>query len=113
MLPNSPPLDTWLPDPSIRSAHDRLSTVDPATLWNAARQLELRDTRMLGRLIRWRIPGVPSGTTFEGLFRGEPFVVLAEGDRLLASGLVGRIWTLRRDYPVLGDPEQFREWSES
>ena len=27
------------------------------------------------------------------------------------SGLVGRIWTLRRDYPRLNDPGQFRGWS--
>ena len=29
------------------------------------------------------------------------------------SGLVGRIWTLRRDYPRLTDPEEFRTWSTS
>jgi hypothetical protein len=29
----------------------------------------------------------------------------------LVSGLVGRIWTLRRDYPRLEDPAQYREWS--
>ncbi len=27
------------------------------------------------------------------------------------SGIVGRIWTLRRDYPELRDPEEFRAWS--
>jgi hypothetical protein len=27
------------------------------------------------------------------------------------SGIVGRIWTLRRDYPELRDPEDFRAWS--
>jgi hypothetical protein len=30
---------------------------------------------------------------------------------MLVSGLVGRIWTLRRDYPQLEDPEEFENWS--
>ena len=29
---------------------------------------------------------------------------------MLISGLVGRIWTLRRDYPLLEDPAEFRSW---
>ena len=50
--------------------------------------------------------------SFDSLFRHDPFMVLI-GDRQrgLLSGLVGRIWTLRRDYPHLTDPEEFREWS--
>ena len=31
---------------------------------------------------------------------------------MLVSGLVGRIWTLRRDYPELTRPRSFRYWSE-
>jgi hypothetical protein len=112
MRPPSPTLDTWLPDPTVRVSHSQVSSSDPATLWDAARSVELRDTHLLGRLVRWRIPGVPSGITFEGLFRGEPFAVLAEEEYALVSGLVGRIWTLRRDYPVLDDPEEFLEWSQ-
>jgi hypothetical protein len=50
--------------------------------------------------------------TFESLFKEPPFTVLAEGERLLVSGLVGRIWTLRRDYPRLESPQEFREWSK-
>ncbi|HTX46767.1 MAG TPA: hypothetical protein VMD48_10825, partial [Solirubrobacteraceae bacterium] len=46
------------------------------------------------------------------LFRNPPFIVL-DGDQpgALLSGLVGRIWTLRRDYPQLSEPEQFQAWS--
>ena len=45
------------------------------------------------------------------MFRAAPFLVLVDdGDRALASGLVGRIWTLRRDYPALADPDEFRRW---
>ena len=29
------------------------------------------------------------------------------------SGLVGRIWTLRRDYPRLTHPDEFRQWSRT
>lgn len=113
MPANAPQLDAWLPDPSVRVTHDRTSSADPAALWRAASELELRETRLLGRLIRWRIPDVPSATTFEGLFRAEPFAVLDEGERALVSGLVGRIWTLRRDYPLLEDPDEFRRWSQA
>jgi hypothetical protein len=45
------------------------------------------------------------------MFRGPPFNVLAEDEFGLVSGLVGRIWTLRRDYPRLSGPEEFRTWS--
>ncbi len=47
---------------------------------------------------------------FDAMFRQPPFAVLDEGELALVSGLVGRIWTLRRDYPEIGDPEEFRGW---
>lgn len=109
----TPQLDTWLADPAVTITHHRSSRAEPADLWDAARTIELRDTRLLGRLVRWRIPGVPAQSTFESLFRGAPFAVLEEDELTLVSGLVGRIWTLRRDYPVLEDPEDFRGWSRS
>ena len=108
----SPELDTWLAEPAVRITHCRASQVAPDDLWQAAREIHLTDTRMLGRLVRWRIPGVPSQATFEELFRGPPFTVLDESDHALVSGLVGRIWTLRRDYPVLENPEDFQAWSK-
>lgn len=74
--------------------------------------MRLSDARLLGRLVRLRIPGLAPEITFDELFRSAPFSVLREGDGLLISGLVGRIWTLRRDYPRLHDPEEFRQWSE-
>jgi hypothetical protein len=46
------------------------------------------------------------------MFRCPPFIVLDDnGDRALASGLVGRIWTLRRDYPKLHDANEYRDWA--
>lgn len=105
-----PELDRWLPDPAISVSHHRSSAATTEQLWRAARELQLADTRMLGRLIRWRIPGVQSGSSFDGLFRDPPFVVLDESDHSLVSGLVGKIWTLRRDYPLV-DRDTFRDWS--
>lgn len=104
-------LDRWLPDPGLRVRHWRGSDVGPDELWAAARSVRLGDADPLGRLIRWRIPGTSAAITFEELFREPPFIVLERGARALVSGLVGRIWTLRRDYPVLSEPEEFRAWS--
>ena len=111
-MPVKPPhLDTWLPDPAVRVAHRRESGASPERLWRAAQDIRLGETRLLGRLIRWRIPGLPREVSFDELFRQQPFTVLCEGDGVLVSGLVGRIWTLRRDYPELDGAEEFREWS--
>ncbi len=38
-------------------------------------------------------------------------MILEQDARSLVSGLVGSIWTLRRDYPRLTDPDQFRAWT--
>jgi hypothetical protein len=108
-----PDLDRWLPDPSLCVRHRRESTVGADALWEAARSVRLSDTAMLGRLIRWRIPGVGRDDAFDDLFRQPPFIVLDEDqERVLISGLVGRIWTLRRDYPRL-TPDGFRQWSQT
>jgi hypothetical protein len=105
-------LDHWLPAPTVRVAYFRESTVAPDDLWEAARTVRLSDSSLLGRLVRWRIPGLASDLTFDHLFRHDPFLVLfGDRERSLVSGMVGRIWTLRRDYPQLSDPEQFRHWS--
>ena len=53
-----PDLDHWLPDPAVRITHCRQSTADHDRLWQAARSVKLTDTSMLGRLVRWRIPGI-------------------------------------------------------
>jgi hypothetical protein len=86
--------------------------VTAAQLWQAGQQLPLSETGLLGRLIRWRIPGLARDTSFDALFREPPFMVLDESEHLLISGLVGRIWTLRRDYPRLTDADAYRAWSQ-
>ena len=109
----APDLDKWLSQPALRVAHRRESSVSADELWRAARQVRLSDTAVLGRLVRWRIPGLGRNVGFDDLFRQPPFMVLEEDERVLVSGLVGRIWTLRRDYPQLDSPQEFQEWSQS
>jgi hypothetical protein len=108
----TPDLDKWLADPAIRVAHRRHSAVSADDLWQAAKEVRLADAAVLGRLVRWRIPGLARDEGFDDLFRQPPFMVLEEGEHLLVSGLVGRIWTLRRDYPSLHSAQEFQEWSE-
>jgi hypothetical protein len=106
-------LDSWLATPSLRVSHRQRSSASPDTLWHAAVGLRLDQSPALGRLIQWRIPGTHGDQPFEQLFREPPFLVLAERpQRALVSGLVGRIWTLRRDYPKLQIPQEFRDWSQ-
>jgi hypothetical protein len=107
-----PDLDTWLPDPDIRVHHARSCAAGEERLWAAAEAVEVGETGLLGRLIRWRLPGTRADARFGELFRSPPFVVLEEGERHLLSGLAGRIWTLRRDYPELADAAAFRAWEE-
>jgi hypothetical protein len=103
-------LDAWLPDPAVRTHHRRTARATPDELWSAASGVRLADTRTLGRLVRWRIPGTPADLRFRELFAAYPFMLLDEGDGFSVSGLCGRIWTLTRDYPRLEDPEAFRVW---
>jgi len=105
-------LDDWLPDATVRTHHRRTAAATPDALWTAATSIRLAETRRLGRLVGWRIPGVNPSQTYDELFRAYPFTVLAESEHELVSGLVGRIWTLARDYPELDGPEAFAAWDE-
>lgn len=104
-------LDAWLPDPGVRTRHRRGSDADPDALWAAAGKVRLDQTATIGMLVRWRIPGVAADQTFHELLASDPFTVLEEGERYSISGLVGRIWTLARDYPRLDNPDAFRAWN--
>jgi hypothetical protein len=105
----APDLDAWLPDAQVTSRHRRTSRADPDDLWAAAREIRLDETRSLGRLIRWRIPGTPTDLRFTELFARYPFAVLDEGPGWSVSGLCGPIWTLTRDYGRI-DADAFRRW---
>jgi hypothetical protein len=106
----SPDLTRWLPDPILRSVHRREAETRPAALWSAAGTVALADCRVLGRLVRWRIPGLPADLSYHQLFRAQPFVLLEETPYSSVSGLCGQIWTLRRDYPYLDGPAAFDNW---
>jgi hypothetical protein len=105
-------LDAWIPSPAVRTHHRRESRSSAAALWGSATRVRIDDTGSLGRLVRWRIPGLARGLTYHDLFRHYPFTVLEEDERLLIAGLCGRIWTLSRDYPRLAGPDAFRAWDE-
>lgn len=105
-------IERWAGAPAVRSRHTRSADVDPQTLWDAAASVRLSDTRTLGRLIRWRIPDTTQGQTFHDLFSRYPFTVLESGPTWQLSGLCGRIWTLQRDYPRIGGPEEYEAWDK-
>ena len=105
-------LDAWLPDPEITTRHHASAAVDPDTLWSAARSVRLDETRTIGHLVRWRIPGVPPDRSFLGLLCDDPFTLLDEGPHHAISGLCGRIWTFSRDYGDLAGPDDFLAWRE-
>jgi hypothetical protein len=105
-------LDAWLPNPQVCGRHRRSARVGPDELWSAASEVTIAEAPRLGRAVRWRIPGTPADISFRELLRSYPFTVLAEGERWSVSGLCGRLWTLRRDYPRLDGPEDFLEWDE-
>jgi hypothetical protein len=100
-------LDHWLSDPVLRTCHRRESPTSEHELWAAATTVRLEDCRVLGRLIRARIPGLHADLTFDELFRSAPFNVLEEGASYRLSGLCGRIWTIRGDFAQLAASEDF------
>jgi hypothetical protein len=103
-------LDRWLPEPVLRTNHRRESPATAAELWESAATVRLRDCRVLGRLIRARIPGLQPSLTFPELFRSSPFNLLENGPTYNLSGLCGRIWTMRGDFAVLSQPSEFANW---
>jgi len=63
--------------------------------------------------LRWRIPGTPADIPYREVFRRYPFTVLEEGEGWSVSGLAGKPWSLRRDYPELSGADEFMQWDES
>jgi hypothetical protein len=107
-----PDLNSWLPDPQVRTRHGYSAEADADQLWHAAEKVRLSDAPALGRAVRWRIPGTSPDVSFRDLFRQYPFAVIAEGPRWSVSGMCGRIWTLRRDYPRIEGADDFLAWDE-
>jgi hypothetical protein len=108
----APRLEDWLDSHAVCTHHRRSAAAGPAELWAAARGVRISEARGLGRVVRWRIPGLRTDQTFDAMFRSYPFTLLDEGETFSVSGLCGKIWTLARDYPRLAGPEDFRTWDE-
>jgi hypothetical protein len=62
-------LDRWLDRPAVRTHHARAANASADSLWRAAQEVRLADTRLLGRVVRWRLPGTPREATFAEVFR--------------------------------------------
>ena len=62
----------------MRTHHRRTAAAAPEALWERATEVRLDETRSLGRLVRWRIPGLARDLTYHELFRAYPFCVLEE-----------------------------------
>src|SRR3954453_20991557 len=71
-------LDAWLGSPAVRTHHRRSAAAAPEDVWERATEVRLDETRSLGRLVRWRIPGLARDLTYHELFRAYPFCVLEE-----------------------------------
>jgi hypothetical protein len=106
-------LDSWLPDPQVRTVHRREARAGVDELWHAAESVRVCEAPTLGRVLRWRIPGIPADLPYREVFRRYPFTVLAEGERWSVSGLCGSVWTLARDYPRIESAEEFLAWDRS
>lgn len=105
-------LDAWVGSPAVRTRRERSASVNADELWRGAQSVRLSETRTIGRLVRWRIPSTPADLRFAELFARYPFIPLESGPNHFLSGLCGRIWTLRRDYPRLSDASDFQSWAE-
>src|SRR5262245_8131865 len=105
-------LDDWLPDPQVRTRHRQSAAADADRLWQAAGTVRLRDAPKLGLAVRWRIPGTAPELSFRDLLREYPFTVIDEGACWSVSGMCGRIWTVRRDYPRIEGSSDFRSWDQ-
>jgi hypothetical protein len=107
-----PDLDAWLPDPAVRTYHCREAATDPSRLWRAGGTVRVGESGLLGRLVRWRVPGTRAEQTYGQMFTSPPFVALEEGEHHLLAGLCGKIWTARPSLAELSGPAAFRAWDE-
>jgi hypothetical protein len=105
-------LDQWLGAPAVRTRYRREARTSVDELWAAAETVRLRDCRLLGRLVRARIPGLHGDLTFQELFDADPFQPLEAGPSYALTGLCGRIWALRGDFGELGSAQAFSSWDE-
>jgi hypothetical protein len=107
-----PDLDAWVAGPAVRTYHCCEARAEPAELWRAAATVRVGESGLLGRLVRWRVPGTRAEQTYREMFTSPPFRLLERGEGHLLAGLCGKIWTARPSLASLNDPSQFRAWDE-
>lgn len=103
-------IDRVLPRPDFKATHARRIDADPARVFSAVRELDLRGVPSIRILFALR--GISSRRlTLDGAF-DMGFALLAEDPgREMVLGLIGRPWTLRGGVRRFA-AEEFSEWSE-
>ena len=93
---DSLPLDDWLPEHHASTHHARRSAATPERLWQAARTVQVRETRTLRPIIGWRLGryAPAADSSVYDVLAAHPFVQLAEDGMVSVSGLAGKLWAL-------------------
>ena len=112
VAPTAPDLDDWVAAPAVRTHHEREAAADPAVLWRAAATVRIGESGLLGRLVRWRVPGTRAEQTYREMFVSPPFLALERDGAHLLAGLCGKIWTPRPSLATLRSVRAFRDWRE-
>jgi hypothetical protein len=107
-------MDDWLPEQHASTHHARRSGAAPERLWQAARTVQVRETRTLRPIIGWRLGDYapPADAPLYGVLSAHPFLLLAEQGTVSVSGLAGKLWALGDTFVRFEGPEQFRTWRE-
>jgi hypothetical protein len=108
------PLDDWLPEHHASTHHARRSAAAPERLWNAARTVQVRETRTLRPIIHWRLGryAPAPGAALYDVLSTHPFARLAEDGMVSVSGLAGKLWSLGDTFVRFDGPAAFRGWRE-
>jgi hypothetical protein len=109
------PLDDWLPKQHATTHHARSSRATPARLWEAARAVQVRETRSLRPIIAWRLGRYAPATedaAMRDVLAAHPFHLLVEDGMVSVSGLAGKLWSLGDTFVRFDGPEAFRAWRE-
>jgi hypothetical protein len=111
---DSLPLDDWLPEHHACTHHARRSAATPERLWQAARTVQVRETRTLRPIIGWRMGryAPAADAALYDVLATHPFVQLAEDGRVSVSGLAGKLWALGDTFVRFDSAAAFAGWRE-
>jgi hypothetical protein len=101
--------DAFLQRADVASQHSVSVSASPACVYRAVLELDLRTSRTIRHLLRFR--GMPAWVgTLEGLQRLGFILLTTEENREIVLGVAGRFWTLRGDLQRL-TPDAFRTFA--